>query len=195
MSVVDYQRFLSTRIPDFVRRRFYLDDNLNIKASRIDMVVELKKSSSKPGKTKRSLVEAGLQARQQAAHALGEDERLKVVGYIAAVGNVWRYGEVVRSETGGGIHNADRDSTFTPESSPRTPSNRAEASPLDWTTPPATQNQGFQRSPAPSPDSPQVLNPTPKVFTDPTSPAQKAWLTAIHERLNILDMEMAKLYI
>ena len=36
--------------------------------------------------------------------------------------------------------------------------------------------------PAPSPDTPEVLNQKPKVFADPTSPAQKAWLTAIHER-------------
>jgi hypothetical protein len=97
MSVADYQRFRSTQIPDFVRRRFYLDDNFNIKASRVDMAVEVKRSSSKPGKTKHRLVEAELQAREQAAHALAEDERLTVVGYIAAVGIVWRYGEVVGS--------------------------------------------------------------------------------------------------
>ncbi|KAF8800138.1 hypothetical protein BYT27DRAFT_6844748 [Phlegmacium glaucopus] len=194
ISMADYQRFRSTRIPDFVRRRFYLDDNLNIKASRIDMVVELKRSSSKLGKTKRGLVEAELQAKQQAVHALAEDERLMVVGYIAAVGNVWRYGEVDRrSEIAGGIHNADRDSTYTPGSSSGTPS--TEASSPGWMTPPANRNQGFQRSPAPSPDSPRVLNRTPKVFTDPTSPAQKAWLTDIHERLNFLDTEMAPLYI
>jgi hypothetical protein len=39
-------------------------------------------------KTKRGLVEGEHQARQQAAHALAEDERLKVVGCIAAVRNV-----------------------------------------------------------------------------------------------------------
>lgn len=195
MSVTEYQRFRSTRIPDFVRRRFYLDDNLNIKACRIDLVIELKRSSSKPGKVKRSLVEAEVQARQQAAHALAEDERLMVVGCIAAVGNVWRYGEVDRRfETGGGIHNADRDPTYTPGSSSGTPPS-TEAPLFDWMTPPATRNQGFQRSPAPSPDTPRVLDPTPKVFTDPTSPAQKAWLTDIHDRLNILDTEMAALYI
>ena len=49
--------------------------------------------------------------------------------------------------------------------------------------------------PAPSPDTPEVLNQKPKVFTDPTSPAQKAWLTAIHKQLNFLDVEMAGLYI
>ena len=187
--MADYQRLLSTRVPDFVRRRFYLDDNLNIKASRIDMVVELKRSSSKSGNTKRRLVEAELQARQQAAHALDEDVRLKVVGCIVAVGNVWRYGEVDRSETAGGIHSANRDSTYTPGSSSGTSS--TEASTLKWTTPPTTWTQGFRRSPAPSPDSPQVLNATPKVFTDPTSPTQKAWLTTIHERLNFLYLEMA----
>ena len=90
MSVADYQCFRSTRIPDFVRRRFYLDDNFNIKASRIDMVVEVKRSAPTPGKTKHRLVKAEPQAREQAAHALAEDKRLTVVGWIAAVGNVWR---------------------------------------------------------------------------------------------------------
>lgn len=190
MSVAEYRRFLSTRIPDFVRRRFYLDENLNIKASRIDLVVELKKSYSTPDETRRILVEAEIQAREQAAHALAEDKNLRVVGYIAAVGNVWRYGEVDRSNTGGRIHNAGRDFTYTPGSSSGTPS--TEASLLR--TPPASQNQGFKRSPAPSPDSPQVLDQKPKVFKNPMSPAQKAWLTAIHERLDFLDMEMAALY-
>jgi hypothetical protein len=198
MSVADYQHFRSTRIPDFVRRRFYLDENFNIKASRIDMVVEVKRSSSKPGKTKHRLVEAELQAREQAAHALAEDERLMVVGCIAAVGNVWRYGEVDRrGETGGGIHNAQRDPTYTPGSSDSSGSRSTQVSPYNITAwaQPTPQHVGFLCSPAPSPDSPQVLNSTPKVFTNPTLPVQKAWLTDIHERLNILDVEMVRLYI
>lgn len=198
MSVADYQCFRSTRIPDFVRRRFYLDDNFNIKASRIDMVVEVKRSAPTPGKTKHRLVKAELQAREQAAHALAEDKRLTVVGWIAAVGNVWRYGEVDRwGETGGGIQNAQRDPTYTPGSSDSCGSPSTPVPPYNIAaqTQPTSQHGGFLRSPAPSPDSPRVLNPTPKVFTDLTLPVQKAWLTDIHERLNVLDMEMAALYI
>lgn len=149
-------------------------------------------------KTRHRLVEAELQAREQAAHALAEDERLMVVGCIAAVGNVWRYGEVDRrSETGGGIHNAQRDPTYTPGSSDSSSTPSTQVPPYNTTAraQPTSQHGGFLRSPAPSPDSPRVLNSTPKIFTNPTLPAQKAWLTDIHERLNILDVEMAALYI
>ena len=76
---------------------------MNIKTSRIDIVVELKKNPLRDlANIKRGLVEAELQARQQAANALAEDERLKVaVGCIAAVGNVLEIWEVDSSETGG----------------------------------------------------------------------------------------------
>lgn len=70
-------------------------------------------------------------AEQQARHALAEDEHLEVVGCIAAVGNVWRYGEVDCFR--GGFQNTGRDSTYTPRSSSGTPS--TEASPLNLRTP------------------------------------------------------------
>ena len=109
------------------------------------------------------------------------------------------FGDMERSKTGGRIQNTGRDSTYTHGSSSGTPSTEASPFDLRTVTPPATRNQRFQRSPAPSPDTPRVFNTKPKVvlFTDPTSPAhwQKAWLTAIHERLNFLDVEMAGLYI
>jgi hypothetical protein len=63
------------------------------------LVVELKKNFSKHKNRhtlKRALAEADIQAREQAIHALAGDKRLKVVGFIAAVGNVWKYGEVDR---------------------------------------------------------------------------------------------------
>ncbi|KAF9481777.1 hypothetical protein BDN70DRAFT_919598 [Pholiota conissans] len=87
-------------IPDFLRRRFYLDSNNATLASRIDLIVELKKKAPTVLDVLRARVwTLSRQVEIQAEYAFKQDDKLSVVGYIIGIGNAWNYGELDRDET------------------------------------------------------------------------------------------------
>lgn len=117
MSATSFRRSRSTRVPDFIRLRVYLDDNFRCIGSRVDLIIELKRRGTNRAITRRLLAKALRQVGEQARHAFQQDDDLIVVGFIIAAGNVWQYGELDRTDTLE-VPNPNRDNTYTPTTPP-----------------------------------------------------------------------------
>jgi hypothetical protein len=191
MSAANFRRSRSTRaIPDFVRLRFYLDDDFPCIKSQVDLIIELKKRGTNHAMIRRLLAKALRQVRNQAHHAFQQDDDLVVVGFIIAAGNVWQYGELERSDALVALPNPNfRDKTYTP-----TPSAISECSSSICSTPAAPSRRtttsrvtspNVLRSSNPSPPSQaQIRLDTmgfPRVFTNTSLPEQSQWLSDVKE--------------
>ncbi|EAU90785.2 hypothetical protein CC1G_09262 [Coprinopsis cinerea okayama7 len=201
----EYRKRRAICIPDFCRRRTYIDPQTSqILASRVDMLVENKGNGwYRKADRRRAFYTVYRQLVAQAAHVFQNDPKLQVLGAVSAVGPRCAYAEIWRRDASRiNIFHRNRDATYEPteRSQSSTPHQGPDASSKVSTSTRSLPKTPLQRTNsravnAPSPESPlwhleQRIN-----FTADFSAKQRQWVAALNVRMDELDYLQAGKYL
>ncbi|KAF7768530.1 hypothetical protein Agabi119p4_7773 [Agaricus bisporus var. burnettii] len=208
VTAKEYKKLRSERTPDFCRRRYYLDEEGNKFAARLDLLVEIKKVHIRFHEAKSRILR---QMKAQATHAFAEDPRLSKIICMGAIGPRWFYFLEKRPPS---IHDLMQRLGHPEGDSPYVPSDRGS---IPITPIPKPRKRSKRKTiiltsssdESTSPDIPERdSDALPDIvkhgnfptmldegtFNDPNSAKERKWIINLKKKLDDVDVKIAKAY-